>query len=226
MLTQDDVIIESFPVGTLQSNCVLLYSNVTHDAIIVDPGDDITFIMDKINRKKLKVSTILLTHGHIDHAGVAGEIAKQTGAGIFLHAGDLFLYEGLKEQALAFGLPMSTPRALAGYLTDGLVFSLLTKKESSPLLKTLHTPGHSPGSCCFYSDFFPTPLLIAGDTIFAGSIGRTDLPGGSSKEIMDSIRKKIMPLAENTHIITGHGPTTDLKTEKRTNFFLSGLRSS
>jgi glyoxylase-like metal-dependent hydrolase (beta-lactamase superfamily II) len=226
MITHDDVVVDSFPAGTLQANCILLYSNITHEAILVDPGDDADFIIKKINHLKLKVSTILLTHGHIDHAGVAGEISKQTGAKIFLHSGDLFLYDGLKQQALAFGLPVSTPAPLDGHLTDDLVFSLLTRNGASPLLKTLHTPGHSPGSCCFYSDFFPIPLLIAGDTIFAGSIGRTDLPGGSSKEIMNSIRKKILPLPENTHIITGHGPETDLKTEKRTNYFLSGLRSS
>jgi hydroxyacylglutathione hydrolase len=136
-----------------------------------------------------------------------------------LHRGDQFLYDKLPMQGLFFGQQVGTPKPLDAYLEDGETFTFLDE-EIKTFLSTLHTPGHTPGSCCFYTDYFDTPQLFAGDTLFQRSIGRTDLPGGDGVQIIKSIKERLLVLPEETKVIAGHGPATVIYQEKKSNPFL------
>lgn len=159
------------------------------------------------------------THAHFDHIGKSSEISMATGATIHLHKEDQPLYDMLPQQGLFFGQKVGAPKPIDSYLYDGESFSL-TDPEINTFLTTLHTPGHTPGSCCFYSEYFDTPHLFSGDTLFQQSIGRTDLPGGNGRLIIKSIKEKLLVLPEETFVITGHGPSTSIYQEKRHNPFL------
>jgi glyoxylase-like metal-dependent hydrolase (beta-lactamase superfamily II) len=210
------MILETFPVGMLQCNCTLLGDETTGEAIIVDPGDNIPEILARLEKHNLKLKQIVITHAHIDHVGGALLLKGQTGAPILLNQSDLPLLRMMDVQAGWLGIAppeVAPPDASAD---DQLVIGL----ENYPG-QVLHTPGHTPGSICLH--FAPQNLLIAGDTLFAGSIGRTDLPGGDPKTILRSIRDRLLHLPEETSVIPGHGPATTIGEERATNPFLLGL---
>ena len=206
-------------MGSYACNCSILYSDTTREALIIDPGNDHEFILGKIKELNINVKKLLHTHAHFDHIGRSTEISTATNATIHLHKEDKFLYDRLPEQGRFFGQTVGTPKVLDAYLEEGETFSF-TDPEVKIFLTTLHTPGHTPGSCCFFSDYFETPQLFAGDTLFQQSIGRTDLPGGDSEKIIKSIKERLLTLPDETKVIAGHGPATAIHHEKKYNPFL------
>lgn len=206
-------------MGTYACNCSILYSDKTHEAIIIDPGNDQDLILKKIKELNISVKKLIHTHAHFDHIGRSTEVSNATGATMHLHKADQFLYEMLPQQGLFFGQRVGAPKPIDAYLEEGETFSF-NDPEINTFLTTLHTPGHTPGSCCFYSEYFDTPQLFAGDTLFQQSIGRTDLPGGDSKLIIKSIKERLLTLPEDTKVIAGHGPATVIHQEKKFNPFL------
>ncbi len=211
---------EIIPVGSFQCNCILLADATTQEAIVIDPGDEIEKIRRRIEEKGLKVKLILHTHTHIDHIGGTTELQKITNGRVLLHKEDLPLYENLEAQAAFLRLPPSKvykPVPPDEFLIDGQQI-----KAGSLSATVLHTPGHTPGSCGFY---FPklkdSGILFPGDTLFAGSVGRTDLWGGDYDLEISSIKKKYLILPEETVIIPGHGPQTTIAREKVHNPFLN-----
>ncbi len=207
------MIIESFPVGPLQCNCTLLGDEEAGEAIVIDPGDEVGRIQHRLTELGLKLKQILVTHAHIDHVGGALRLKRLTGALIFLNENDLPLLKMMESQAAWLGIAPPETAPPDESLTDGLVVGL----ERYPA-QVLHTPGHTQGSVCLH--FVPLKLLIAGDTLFAGGIGRTDLPGGNSSQIMDSIHSRLLVLPDETTVLPGHGPTTTIGEERAGNPFL------
>lgn len=212
--------IETIPVGSYGCNCSILYSKKTREALIIDPGNDHITLLNKISELNIKVKKLLHTHAHFDHIGRSNEIRKSTGASIHLHQDDLFLYQQLQMQGQFFGQEVDQPGPIDHYLNHDEEFHF-EDTEIKTFLKTIHTPGHTPGSCCFISNYFSTPILFAGDTLFQNSIGRTDLPGGDSRKIIASIKEKLLILPDETKVVTGHGPATNILNEKKYNPFLS-----
>lgn len=207
------MILETFPVGPLQCNCTILGDEETREAIIVDPGDEITRIQRRLTELGLKLKQILITHAHIDHVGGALKLKSLTGAPIYLNEGDLPLLQMMSAQAAWLGIetPETAPPDEA--LADGRQVGL----QNYPA-QVIHTPGHTQGSVCLH--FAPMKMVLAGDTLFAGSIGRTDLPGGDFDQIIDSIQSRLLTLPDETSVVPGHGPTTTIGTERRKNPFL------
>ena len=208
------MILETFPVGPLQCNCTLLGDEDAREAIVIDPGDEVTQIYRRVTDLGLKLKQILVTHGHIDHVGGALKLKRLTGAPIFLNENDLPLLKMMDAQAAWLGIPTPEVSAPDSSLTDGMRVGL----DRYPA-EVLHTPGHTQGSICLH--FVPLKMLIAGDTLFAGSIGRTDLPGGNSHQIIESIESRLLPLADDTRVLPGHGPTTTIGAERNHNPFLA-----
>ena len=207
------MIFESFPVGMLACNCTLIGDEQTREAIIIDPGDEISRIHKRLTELGLTLKQILITHAHIDHVGGALRLKKLTGAPIYMNENDLELLAMMQEQADWLGVeaPETTPPDLS--LPEGAIVGL-----SSFPARVLHTPGHTQGSICLH--FAPLKLLVAGDTLFAGGIGRTDLPGGNFEQILDSIRARLLALPDETRVLPGHGPLTTIGEERRSNPFL------
>jgi hydroxyacylglutathione hydrolase len=212
-MVSDKLILETFPVGPLQCNCTILGDPLTHEAIVIDPGEEISRIHRRLTELGLKVTQILITHAHIDHVGGALKLKRLTGAPILLNENDLPLLTMMEMQAGWLGVETPETEAPDGSLADGLRVGL----ESFPA-QVVHTPGHTQGSVCLY--FQPLELLVAGDTLFAGSIGRTDLPGGDGRQILQSIHHRLLVLPEETTVLPGHGPVTTIGDEKRRNPFL------
>lgn len=207
------MILESFPVGALRCNCTILGDEVTHEAIVVDPGDNIPEILSRLQKHGLTLRQIVITHAHIDHVGGAALLKKATGAPVFLNQQDLGLLGAMEIQAGWLGVPTPEVASPDASADDGLTVGLATLPA-----EVIHTPGHTPGSICL---LFPQQhLLLAGDTLFAGSIGRTDLPGGDGRQILRSLRERLMVLPETTRVLPGHGPATTIGEEKQSNPFL------
>jgi hydroxyacylglutathione hydrolase len=207
------MILETFPVGPLQCNCTLLGDEATGEAIVIDPGDEVSRIHSRINDLGLKVKQILVTHAHIDHVGGTLRLKRLTGAPILLNESDLPLLEMMAAQAAWLGVAPPETAPPDENLTDGMRVGL-----SAYPAQVLHTPGHTQGSVCLH--FVPLKMLIAGDTLFARSIGRTDLPGGNYGQIIDSIHSRLLTLPDETRVIPGHGPATTIGEERRANPFL------
>lgn len=207
------MIIESFPVGLLQCNCIILGSEQTREAIVIDPGDEAGLVFARLSKLNLKARYIIATHAHIDHVGGFKELKDLTGAPLYLHRQDLFLYDALPMQARMLGLSAPPATEIDAYLDHGDQIGTGEIK-----LDVLHTPGHTPGSICFHTS--EHSHLYAGDTLFMGSIGRTDLWGGSYDEIIDSLQRRIVTLPDETIVIPGHGPKTTVGREKIYNPFL------
>ena len=209
------MILESFPVGPLQANCTLLGDPESGEAIVIDPGDEAERIHGRLTELGLKLKQILLTHAHIDHVGGALKLKQLTGAPIFLNEDDWSLLKTMKMQASWIGIPAPETAPPDEGLADGQIVGL----ERYPA-QVIHTPGHTQGSICLY--FAPLKLLVVGDTLFEGSIGRTDLPGGNFDQIIESIHTRLLPLASETRVLTGHGSETTIGAERSSNPFLRG----
>ena len=207
------MILEVLPVGPLQCNCTLLGDEATKEAIVIDPGDEVTRIHNRLTSLGLKLKQILITHAHVDHVGGALRLRRLTGAPIFLNENDLPLLEMMGSQAAWLGVPTPETAPPDEGLTNGRQVGL----DNYPA-QVIHTPGHTQGSVCLH--FVSLKMVIAGDTLFAGSIGRTDLPGGDFEQIIDSIHSHLLKLPDETQVVPGHGPTTTIATERRTNPFL------
>ena len=203
------------PVGPLQCNCSIIGDETTHEAMVIDPGDDIGNIVRILDENHLRVKQIVITHAHIDHVGGAMKLKAKTGAPILLNQNDYALLKMLDVQASWLGMPPPGDVAIDATLAHD---QTLTSGNLSA--NVLHTPGHTEGSVCLY---FPAKkLLIAGDTLFARSIGRTDLPGGSFEKIIHSLKDTVLALPDETKVIPGHGPTTTIGEEREENPFLVG----
>lgn len=210
------MILEILAVGPLASNCSIFGDEASREAIVVDPGDDIEEIERVLRRHGLRVKAILLTHAHLDHVGGAERLRVSTGAPVFLHPDDVPMLAQLEMQAAWLGLAPPPPLRIDGELLEGRLVEL------GPVgFEVLHTPGHTPGSVCLWLP--EERKLVTGDTLFRDSIGRTDLPGGDGRQILRSIREKLLALPDDTFIIPGHGPCTTLGRERRYNFFLQHL---
>ncbi len=213
------MIVETFPVGLLQCNCTVLGDPASKEAIVVDPGDDAPRVLEALRRHGLVCKAVLITHTHIDHVGANQALRDATGAKLMLHESDLPLYDNLKIQAgWMGGMIAAPPRApVDDHVQQGDVV-----KAGALRAEVLHTPGHTPGSLCFHLDG-EKPLLLAGDTLFAGSIGRTDLWGGDYQQELSSIKTRLLALPDATRVICGHGPETTIGRERSRNPFLTGL---
>lgn len=207
------MILETFPVGPLQCNCTLLGDEEAAEAIVIDPGDEVSRIYRRISDLGLKLKQILVTHAHIDHVGGALKLKRLTGAPILLNENDLPLLKMMKEQAAWVGVPTPEVAAPDESLAEGMQVGL----ERYPGT-VLHTPGHTQGSVCLH--FEPLKMIFAGDTLFAGSIGRTDLPGGNPRQIIESIETRLMGLPDDIRVLPGHGPATTIGAERNSNPFL------
>ena len=211
------MILETFPVGPLQCNCTILGDEETHEAIVIDPGDEVGRIARRLNANGLKLKQILVTHAHIDHVGGALKLKRLTGAPILFNENDLEQIKMMETQAGWLGVDTPETAPPDDSLADGQLVGL----DSYPA-SVIHTPGHTQGSVCLH--FAPLNMLIAGDTLFAGSIGRTDLPGGNTPQILDSIHTRLLALPNETKVVPGHGPATTIGAERRSNPFLRGMR--
>jgi glyoxylase-like metal-dependent hydrolase (beta-lactamase superfamily II) len=206
---------EIFPVGPLQCNCSILGDDATREAMVIDPGDDIKQVLALLQRHRLRLQQIVITHGHIDHVGGAMKLKAATGAPIFINQNDAPQLAMLDAQAAWIGVAPPGPVTMDHDLRDG---DRLTVGGINGTI--LHTPGHTEGSVCLY---LPAERkLIAGDILFAGSIGRTDLPGGDFDKIMQSLHSRVLALPEDTLVIPGHGPLTSIGQERESNPFLIG----
>jgi len=257
----------TIPVGILQCNCSIIGDPETREALVVDPGDEVTRILDLIGRYKLKVSAIVSTHAHIDHVGGLSRLHQYTGAPVLMHREDLPLYQAMEMQASFLGVMPPELTEIDQLLKEGDVL-----RWGSFEAQVIHTPGHTPGSVSLYLPHDkvkfavadgsktaalvdevgdnpalaeamkqiakmgeaaeaaiqkeianlprPAPQLFSGDTLFAGSIGRTDLWGGSMDKIMDSLRSKLLHLPDETIVFPGHGPVTTIGQERQLNPFL------
>ncbi len=230
------MILQMLTVGPIQSNCYILGCPETHAALVIDPGDDAARIAADLVRLKLKPVAWLLTHAHIDHVGASGALKSRLGGEILLHRADLPLYEAVPEQGDAFGLPIPEMAPVDRFVGEGDEVAWGRARGT-----VLHTPGHSPGGICLRVSgelmeiegggrMAPSgqgsgrpDWVFTGDLLFYGSIGRTDLWGGSYEALMESIRTKILPLSDETVIASGHGPLTTIGQEKRINPFVHEL---
>ena len=204
---------EILPVGPLQCNCSIVGDENSREAIVIDPGDDIEAIMEIVARHGLQVKQIVVTHAHIDHIGGAVKLKQLTGAPILLNQNDSTLLRMMDTQAQWLGMRPPGKVAIDQSITSGD-----SVKVGAIEGKVLHTPGHTEGSICLY--FEPEKRLVAGDTLFAGSIGRTDLPGGSFDKIIRSLHESVLALPDETVVVPGHGELTTIGEERESNPFL------
>ncbi|HET9836599.1 MAG TPA: MBL fold metallo-hydrolase [Candidatus Angelobacter sp.] len=202
-----------FPVGPLQCNCSVVGDEQTREAMVIDPGDQIEDILKILGEEKLTLKQIVITHAHIDHVGGAMKLKAATGAPILMNQNDYALLKMLDVQAAWIGMRPPGPVQVDEAVEQGRVLKIGNISSN-----VIHTPGHTEGSICVY--FPQEKRLIAGDTLFAGSIGRTDLPGGSTEKILRSLHTQVLALPDDTDVVPGHGPATSIGEERETNPFL------
>lgn len=207
---------EILPVGMLQCNCSIFGDEQSREAVVIDPGDEIQRILAIIEKHQLRVKAIVITHAHIDHIGGAAKLKAATGAPVYMNANDQPLSEHLDTQASWLGMATPEKTNIDVNAREGERIALGPAE-----FHVLHTPGHTQGSISLW---IPAEnKLIAGDTLFLDSIGRTDLPGGDYEQILRSIHDKLLPLDDTTAVIPGHGPNTTIGRERARNPFLQGL---
>ncbi len=204
------MIIDSLEVGPIMANCYILGCEDTKEAVVIDPGGDADRILLKLADLGLKVKYLINTHGHFDHVGANKKMKDATGAPILIHKGDAPMLNQLVSAAASFGLSAENSPAPDKNIDDGDIISFGNIK-----LKVIHVPGHSPGGVALHTD----GVVVVGDTLFAGSIGRTDLPGGDYDTLISSVRRKLFILPDDTRVLCGHGPETTIGREKKFNPF-------
>ena len=207
------MILEMAQVGPIGTNAYVVGCAETHDGAIVDPGDEGRRLVLLAQTHGLKITKVLITHGHVDHVAAVADVKKLTGATVWLHPADLPLYQTCVAQARMFGIEASEPPPPDEELSDGQIVPI-GKLQA----RVIATPGHSLGGVSFY--LASEGVLLSGDTLFQSGIGRTDLPGGSMKELMRSIHHKLLTLPDETRVLCGHGPPTTVRMEKRANPFV------
>ncbi len=199
-------------VGPLEVNCYVIADEKSRDAAVIDAGDNSDEILDVIKTNNLNLKYIINTHAHFDHIGAIGKIKKVTNAEFLIHEMEMHVLKTLPSQNLIFGIKVDSPPAPDRFLKDDESLAL-----GDLTLKILYTPGHSPGGICIHAD----GVVFTGDTLFAGSIGRTDLPGGDYNSLINSIKNKLLSLGDGTIVLPGHGPRSAIKEEKEYNPFLT-----
>jgi len=204
------MIFESLEVGPLGVNCYILGCEETREGVIIDAGGDERKIIATVERLGLNIIHIINTHGHFDHIGANRALREHFGADLLIHYDDTALLSRAAEIARAYGIPGENSPEPDKFLTDGMEITFGKYR-----MTVLHTPGHSPGGCCLYIE--TEKKIISGDSLFADSIGRTDLPGGSHEQLLESIRTKLFTLSEDVVVYPGHGPDTTIGHEKRHN---------
>jgi len=203
------MVIKELVLGPLDSNCYLIVDEHTKETLVIDPGDEPDRIIDLIHENSLQVKYIICTHAHFDHVSAVSDIKKETGAPIIIHQEEQEIYRNTREQAVLWGFEVDDLPEPDMFVSEG------NELEIGGLrFKILHTPGHSPGGICLFGE----GVLVTGDTLFAGSVGRTDLHGGDIIQLKKSF-KRLMSLSEKTRILPGHGPETTIGKEKKENFF-------
>ncbi|MDX9715571.1 MAG: MBL fold metallo-hydrolase [Dissulfurispiraceae bacterium] len=203
------MIIETVAVGPLQANCHIIGDETTKKALVIDPGDELDRIVNAINKHGLKVEKIICTHGHFDHVGAAGELKKMLGGVLMLHEAEVETYKTAADMAAYWGFKVGEVLDPDEFAADGEQISI-----GGLNFKVMHTPGHSPGGICLYGE----GIVLTGDTLFAGSVGRTDFPGGSMHKLKASFRR-LMDLPDSTVVLSGHGPSTTIGVERTDNMF-------
>ena len=207
---------QTIPVTPFQQNCSLLWCDQTLEAAVVDPGGDLDQIKAEVRRRGVKLTQILLTHAHIDHAGGTGTLARELGLPIIgPHPGDQFWIDGLAQQARMFGFQPAEPFTPTRWLADGDTVAV-----GRSTLSVRHCPGHTPGHVVFHSA--EAQRAFVGDVLFAGSIGRTDFPGGDHDTLIASITQRLWPMGDATVFIPGHGPESSFGRERRSNPYVAG----
>ncbi len=206
------MIVERLEVGAFAENCYIVGCEETHHGVVIDPGDEVDRIIGRIGQLHLDIQFVLLTHAHLDHVKELNAFKSEIDVPVLMHKDDLFLLESLPEQAAAFGMVASGIPAIDRYVDEGEAVDCGKLR-----FEILHTPGHSPGSVTYVEK----GVAFVGDVLFAGSIGRTDLPGGDFETLMRSIRAKLLPLGDGTDVYSGHGPPTTIGRERQFNPFLT-----
>ena len=210
---------ETLPVTPFQQNCSLLWCDVTNEAVLVDPGGDIPRLLAAVQRHGVTLTALWLTHAHIDHAGATGQLAREHALPVVgPHPGDRMWIDALAQQSRMFGFPPAEPFEPTRWLHDGDDVSV-----GRETLHVRHCPGHTPGHVVFHSA--AAGRAMVGDVLFAGSIGRTDFPGGNHAELIASIRTRLWPMGDDTVFVPGHGPESTFGRERRTNPYVAdGVR--
>lgn len=203
------MVIRKLTVGPLEENCYIVGDEKTKHAVVIDPGDEPDRIIEAINADGFEVTGIICTHSHFDHIGAAGDIKKATGAKVLIHKDDIEPYENVKDQAAFWGYDINDLPRPDGFLAEGD-----DVRVGQLIFKVLYTPGHSPGGICLHGE----GVVFTGDTLFHGSVGRTDLYGGDVTKLRESFRR-LLSLPEDTEVFSGHGTDTTIGIEKRENFF-------
>jgi len=212
-----DLRFESIPSGMLRCVGTVIWNEATRNAVLIDPTDDPSTFEKFLGEQKLSLKALLLTHAHVDHATGTCEVAKRHGLVPRLNRDDWALFQDLPKWAPSLGIQANAPDIAPESVEDGDVIDI----EPGFSLRVLHTPGHTPGQVAYYSE--PLGLAVVGDTLFYGSVGRTDLPGGSMEQLSRSIRQKLYTLPDATVVVPGHGPRTTIGHEKRNNPYVKAL---
>ncbi|HJV67125.1 MAG TPA: MBL fold metallo-hydrolase [Geomonas sp.] len=209
------MLIERIIVGPLGVNCFILGDKQSNEGVVVDPGADSEMVLAAVSRFGLKVKYVINTHGHFDHIGGNRAVTVATGAELLIHEKDLPLLSLARKSGQMYGLQVEDSPAPSRYLSDGMRLEFGRRT-----IEVLHTPGHTQGGCCLL--LRNEQVVITGDTLFADSVGRTDLPGGSHEQLMASIKEKLMPLPDETVVWPGHGPSSTIGRERRSNPYING----
>jgi glyoxylase-like metal-dependent hydrolase (beta-lactamase superfamily II) len=207
---------ETFPAGAFACNCTILACDTSKEAVVIDPGGEVEHIREIIEHHDLRVKAIIHTHAHLDHIHCTRQVKEQHGGRICLHKDDLFLYEGIEAQAAMFGWQVQSTLPVDHYLKNDE-----TIEFGEEAAVTLHTPGHTPGSVCFEVKEGKKSLIFAGDTLFRRGVGRTDLPGGNTKQLLSSIQSSLYTRAPDALVVPGHGPNTTIEEEAAKNPFVT-----
>jgi hydroxyacylglutathione hydrolase len=207
------MLIETIVVGPLGVNCLLLGDRESQEGVVVDPGADAEMILSAVKRRGLKIRYVINTHGHFDHVGSNKSVVAGTGAELLIHEKDLPLLANASRSATYYGLSVEQSPEPARFLTDGMILEFGKRR-----IEVFHTPGHTEGGCSLYLK--NEKVVITGDTLFADSVGRTDLPGGSHEILIASIRAKLLTLPDDTVVWPGHGPSTTIGAERAENPYL------